>query len=68
MQLDLSKELKELKKLKEREEKLKLSGLISPYSKEENKPNKKFKVLYGRPKRALTVGSLFSGMVVLSRH
>ena len=62
MQLDLSKELSQLKKLKEREKRLKLSGLISPYSKEESKSNRKFKVLYGRPKRKLRVGSLFSGI------
>lgn len=62
MQLDLSKELSQLKKLKDREKKLKLSGLISPHSKEESKSNKKFKVLYGRPKRTLRLGSLFSGI------
>ena len=62
MQLDLSKELSQLKKFKEREKKLKLSGIISPHSKEESKSNKKFKVLYGRPKRTLRLGSLFSGI------
>ena len=51
-------------KKKSKESNIRLSKLCrtSPGSKEENKANKKFTMIYGRPSRPLRVGSLFCGI------